>query len=72
MKSDKNLRIEYVEYSWEYDFPEEIELALENDYVKNHKLYDKSTLGRIMMYLLVCPDIDASQIVELARRKYEE
>lgn len=67
MKSDTNLRIEYVEYSWKYDFPEEIELALENDYVKNNHLYDKNTLGCIAVILLISPDIGGSQLIKLVR-----
>jgi len=41
--SETALRIAYAYYSWEYEFTDEIEAALEQDYIKNTHLYDTET-----------------------------
>ena len=53
MKTKTQLRIDCVRLLWNYDFPEEIQLALEEDYVENHHLYDENALQRVKTWLLI-------------------
>ena len=53
MKSETDLRMSYVEFSWEYDFPEFIEKILEDDYITRPECYDEASLKRIAALLLL-------------------
>lgn len=72
MGVETDLKLEYIKLSWDYEFPEVIECALEEDYVKNKALYNENTLKIIKFYLLVCPDIGADKILEIVRDNYGE
>jgi hypothetical protein len=61
------LLIEYVKLSWEFHFPEEIEAALEADYVKNFHMYDLEAIKRVASLLLIYPNASASQAIEMVR-----
>lgn len=58
MKTTTELRIDYVFLSWHYDFPKEIEAALEDDYIANPHLYDEGALKQVATLLLI--ELDAS------------
>lgn len=69
--SETKLRIEYAERSWEYEFPDCIEEALENDYVLNHDLYKDGVFKYIAMLCFICPDITPEFVLEIIR-EYEK
>jgi hypothetical protein len=56
VKTTTELKLDYVSLSWEYDFPPEIETALENDFVANQHLYDDAALKRVAALLFIAPD----------------
>ncbi len=61
------LLIEYANLSRDFEFPEEIEKAVENDYVENQHLYNIDTIKLIAVYLLIYPDIDPKYLLELIK-----
>lgn len=61
------LRIEYVYYSWAYEFRREIEDALERDFVTNRHLYDKDTLRRVATLLLIDPEASPEVVLKMVR-----
>lgn len=67
MKSITELTIEYVYYSWDFEFQPDIEEALERDYVLNSYLYDQKALHRVKMLLLILPGASTAQVLEAVR-----
>ena len=61
------LRLEYAYYSWNYEFPPEVEDALENDFVMHRYLYGKETLERVKVLLLIYPDASAQEVMDTVR-----
>lgn len=68
MKTTTELRTDYAFFSWHYEFPPEIEVALENDYVANQHLYDVGILKRVATLLLIAPDISPQCVLSEVRR----
>lgn len=58
------LKCEYAKRSSAYNLPDDIELALENDYAKNHEIYTDNTFKNIQALFLVFPEVSASQILD--------
>jgi len=44
VRSETQLRLEYTELTWEFEFPEKIEENLEQHYVGNSQLYQQFPL----------------------------
>ena len=65
------LKREYAEYSWNYDFSEEIEQALEDDYAENKYMYSEKTLPALKLMLFLCPDLTPQEVLDFVRRQYE-
>lgn len=68
MKTRTELQIEYAFLSWEYDFPPNIETALENDYVANPHLYSVRALKVVATLLLIAPDAPSECVLDAVRR----
>lgn len=68
MKTKTELQLEYTLLSWNYDFPPEIETALENDYITNPHLYNESTIKKVAMLLLIAPDAPSKYMLQAIRR----
>lgn len=68
-KGKTELLIEYADLSRDFEFPEEIEAAIEEDFVENPDLYDLHTIKIIATYLLICPETKPSEVLKLARNK---
>lgn len=62
-----NLRQEYTNRSWNYELPDDLEQALEDDYVQNSHLYSDDTFNLIKMIFLLNPKIESQEILELVR-----
>lgn len=71
MNRETDLRIKYAYYSWNYDFPDDIENALENDYIKNQEAYGYSTLDIIKASLLINPNLTADQALLIVMAQYD-
>ena len=67
MKTTTELRIDYVFLSWNYDFPSEIENALESDYIAHPHLYDEETLKLVAALLLIAPDTSPKCVLDVVR-----
>lgn len=67
MSTKTELRIEYVYYSWNYEFPPEVEDALENDFVMHRYLYGEGTLERVKVLLLIHPEASAQDVMDTVR-----
>jgi len=61
--TDIKLRLKCVDLTYDYDFPEAIQKELENDYVINSLRYDKETLKRMKMILLICPEMKFDDLI---------
>ena len=68
MKTTTELKIDYAYLSWSYDFPSEIENALEGDYVAHAHLYDDETLKHVAIRLLIAPDASSKDVLDVVRR----
>lgn len=51
--------------SWAYDFPQNVENALENDYAEHPHLYRNETLKQVAALLLIAPDSSPEQVLSL-------
>ena len=56
MKTKTEQRIEYVFLSWAYEFPQNVEDALEEDYAEHHHLDSNKALKQMEALLLIAPD----------------
>ena len=68
VKTKTELKIDYVLLSWNHEFPEHIEVALENDYVEHPHLYDADVLKRVAALLLIAPDASSRCVLSAVRR----
>lgn len=66
MNSTK-LKWEYYQRSRAYELSDDIELALENDYVKNNGSYTDETFKKIQLISLISPNVSASEILKFVR-----
>lgn len=67
MKTRTELQIEYAYLSWDYEFPGNIEIALENDYVKNPHVYSKGAFLCAATLLLIAPDASPEHVLYTVR-----
>ena len=72
MKTKTDLQIEYTFLSWKYDFPPDVEVALEDDYLANSHLYDEGTLKRVATLLLIDPRASAEGVLTAVRNCWSE
>lgn len=61
------LRIRYAELSWDYEFPEHVENALEADFIENPEAYSESIMKKILALLLINPNPEKSELLFLVR-----
>jgi hypothetical protein len=66
-KMSHALERDYYEYSKEYKFSEEIDDALEGDYVSNKPMYTEGTLKCVALFLLIAPDATPEEVLSQAR-----
>jgi hypothetical protein len=67
MTIDTKTRIDYVEYSKSYDFPEIVEDALEHHFAEHRHLYqDEIPLKRINLLLLINPCTTPEEALKIA------
>lgn len=57
-KTETQLRLEYTELTWKYDFPIELENQLERHYVENSSLYDSEIIKVIAMIVIMDEDVE--------------
>ena len=57
------LRMEYADRTWEFEFPYDVENALEDDYVKNRAIYTDEILKEIKGLYLLRTDITPQEIL---------
>lgn len=65
--TNTELRLAYVGLSWNFEFPDHVELALEMDFVKNPSIYDEAALKRVCMLLLIDANASIEQVLESVR-----
>ncbi len=65
------LRREYAYYSWQCNFPDEIEQALEDDYVECKFMYSENTLECIAAMLLLHSEVSPQYVLDLVRAAYQ-
>jgi hypothetical protein len=68
MLTATELRIRYAELSWDYEFPEYVEDALEADFISNPEMYSESTMKSILALLLIDPNPEISDLLSLVRK----
>jgi len=67
--TETELRVQYAERTWDFEFPECIEQALENDYVLNSVLYTDDMIKKIKLTLLVYSEISPEKLIEMVHRE---
>lgn len=58
---------EYADRSRDYELPDYLEEALENDYVKNSHLYSDKIFKCIQVTVLLRPEISSEELLQLVR-----
>ena len=73
-RSKIELQYECYLLSKDYEFPDNIEIALENDYVENPHLYDRSTFKRLQVYKMlgVENDVSIAEVLGMVRIIYKD
>jgi hypothetical protein len=61
------LRQQYAEKSKKFDYPEQVDEAIENDYVRNSNLYVGDIFEYIETLCLLCPDITPELLLKKIR-----
>lgn len=67
MKTTTDLRIDYAHLTWDYEFPPEIELALESDYIVNQYLYDEDAIKHVATLLFIAPGATTECVLATVR-----
>lgn len=67
LATSTQLILEYAERSWNYELPDHLEQALENDYVKNSHLYSDKTFKCIQMTVVLIPEINSEKLLRLVK-----
>lgn len=67
MKTKMDLLYECWCLSRNFNFPDEIEVALENDYVANRHLYDEAVLKNVAALLLIVSNISPQDVLNAVR-----
>lgn len=67
LATDTELRAEYAERSWDYELPDHLEQALEDDYVQNWLLYSETTFKCIQVLYLLNPEVPPQMLLECVR-----
>ena len=67
-KSNTALKIEYSELSKDYDFRDDIESALENDYAANPGLYYLEVLEHLKLRLRLAPEMSPQCVLEVVEK----
>ena len=62
------LRVEYFERTSHFDLPDEIELALENDYIINRDIYTDTVLEMIQMTYFLHEMVTPEEMLEHVHR----
>lgn len=57
------LRIEYADRTWNFDWPDSIDQALEEDYVLNRETYTDEVLNLIRGLVLIAPNIQPIELI---------
>ena len=65
------LRREYAYYSWQYNFPDEIEQALEDNYVECKFMYSENTLKGVAAMLLLHSVVSPQHVLDYVRAEYQ-
>jgi len=66
-----HLKWEYAQRSSSYELPDNIECALENDYVKNAGTYTDETFKQIRLFFIISPNASASEILKFIKSSRE-
>ena len=67
------LRLEYALRSWGYEWPDPLENALEEDYVKNRHLYaGKKTFQTIELKLTIEPETTPNEMLKFVRALHKQ
>ena len=61
------LRTEYTDRSWDYELPDPLEQALEDDYVQNRHLYADKTFKCIKLIFALDPEITPNSMLKFVR-----
>ena len=64
------LKLEYLAFCQGEEFPEDIELVLEEDFVINRRMYTKETLHIIQGLLLLSPEITPEYLLKALRTRH--
>ncbi|MGM8225455.1 hypothetical protein ACSV5M_02650 [Cellvibrio sp. ARAG 10.3] len=67
MATDIELKAEYAERSWNYELPDHLEQALEDDYVQNRLLYSEATFKCIQTLYLLNPEVTPQMLLKFVR-----
>lgn len=67
LDTETNRRIRYAMLSWDYDFPEYVESALEEGFVEYPDYYDECSIRRVAALLLIEPNPDLALLLKCAR-----
>ena len=69
--TNTELKLQYVERTWDIEFQDCIEQALENDYVLNSALYTNEKFKQIQMTLFLLPEITPTELIEMLHEEFQ-
>mgnify|MGYP000120815266 CR=1 FL=1 len=69
--TDTQLRMEYAERTLSFELPDDIEQAIENDYVTNRSVYTDRILKVIQMIYFIHPEVTPQEMLMHVRRANE-
>ena len=72
MPSRTDLLLECYDLTKDHDIPENIQTAIECDYVNNRHLYSEATIKYIRCLILICPTIEPDNVLEKVRKFSEK
>ena len=67
MATITELRSDYTERSWDYELPDHLEQALEDDYVQNSHLYFDNAFKCISFAFKLNSEITSQELLDIVR-----
>jgi len=65
--SETNLRLEYVERTWDMNFSDDLDDKLEDDYVNHASFYTDEVFSQLQLVSMIMQDLTPDEIINYVK-----
>lgn len=65
--SETNLRLEYVERTWDMNFSDDLDDKLEDDYVNHPSFYTDEVFSQLQLVSMIMQDLTPDEIINYVK-----